>query len=216
MLEIIALIYLWRANGANARMRGKKAIKYQLLTLALWFGMELAGVVIGMLFIGALFSEAYTIYGSYLFGIIGAVFGGYLSHHLAKSGPITNASSHHHENSVTNHSLEQGGYMFNEMESTNESHLKIPATVFIREELGGYGGNQDLFYLNGNYIGSLYPGMECILKTAMIKNTITIGSPSVDPTDTKHSVRFVAAENGKVEIYASEGCFIPELFKNKA
>lgn len=216
MLEIIALIYLWRANGANARMRGKKAIKYQLLTLALWFGMELLGVVLGMMLTGTFFSADYAIYGSYLFGIIGAVLGGLLSYNLAKSGPVTNAPSYHQENTMANQPPMQSGYVLNETDPSMHNHLKIPATVFIREELGGYGGNQDGFYLNGNYIGSLYPGMECILKTTMIKNTITIGSPSVDPTDVKHCVRFIAAENGRIEIYASEGCLIPELFKNQA
>lgn len=216
MLEIIALIYLWRANGANARMRGKKAIKYQILTLALWFGMELAGVVIGIMITTAFFSADYAIYGSYLFGIIGAVLGGILSYNLAKSGPVTNAPSYHQEKTVESQPQMQSGYVLNEADNSKQAHLKVPATVFIREELGGYGGNQDGFYLNGKYIGSLYPGMECILKTTMIKNTITIGAPTADPSDAKHCVRFIAAENGHIEIYASEGCLIPELFKNQA
>lgn len=213
MLEIVALIYLWKTNGDNARVRGKKAIKYQLLTLALWFGMELLGVLFGFVVTTAFLSETYSIYGSYLFGIIGAAFGGILSYKLAKSGAVVNEFQKEQKAPAQTNSM-QTGYALNEA-TKKEQQLEVPATVYIREELGGYGGNQDAFYLNGNYIGSLYPGMECILKTTLIKNTITIGAPSVDPSDVKHSVRFIAANNGKIEIYASEGSMIPELFKNQ-
>lgn len=214
MLEIVALIYLWKTNGDNARMRGKKAIKYQFLTLALWFGMELIGVLLGFMITTAFLPEMYSIYGSYLFGIIGAVLGGVLSFKIAKSGPVTNDQKKECVQIPTQSNQVQNGYVLN-AETKREDQLDVPATVYIREELGGYGGNKDSFYLNGNFIGSLYPGMECILKTSLVKNTITIGTPSVDPLDAKHSVRFIAANNGKIEIYASEGSMIPELFKNQ-
>lgn len=98
----------------------------------------------------------------------------------------------------------------------SEDILRVPATVRIREELGGYGGSKDVFYLNGNAIGALAPGMECILKTIHRKNILTIGRPIVDATDTLHSIRFIAASGGTIEIHATEGAFIPELFKNQA
>ena len=77
MLEILALIYLCRKNAENASLRGRKPGAFIALTILLWFGMELLGGVIGGLAnMGA---------GTYLFVILMAALGGFLSYRAAKN-----------------------------------------------------------------------------------------------------------------------------------
>lgn len=222
MLEIIALIYLWRVNGANAYSRGKSRRKYQFLTLILWFGCEIVGTMAGVTIWLYFFPEQNYLMGSYLLGIPAAALGGFLSYRAAKKGPvIRNEESNAGQNSV-NWNSAPGSYSYNESassfaQSENKAELlPVPATIRIIEELGGYGGTQDYFYINGQPVCALYPGMEAVLKTNNIRNTLTIGAPSCDSADTLHCVKFVAAENGMIEIHASEGKLLPELFKNYA
>lgn len=94
--------------------------------------------------------------------------------------------------------------------------LSRPATIRIVEEVGGYQGGQDAFYLNGFPICSLRPGSEYTFTTSNIRNTVTIGMPNHSVDEKEYIVRFVAAENGYVEIHARAGKLLPELFKNFA
>ena len=68
MLEILILAHFWRKVGLYARERGRKAIGYQLLLIAMWFGMEFIGGAAGYILTG----EAAP---AYLFGVAGAVIG---------------------------------------------------------------------------------------------------------------------------------------------
>ena len=50
MLEIILLVFLWRALGERLRKKGRTPIGYQLGLVALWFGSEFcAGVIYGLI-----------------------------------------------------------------------------------------------------------------------------------------------------------------------
>ena len=69
MLEILILWHFCKKVGLYARQHGRKAIGYQVLLVAMWFGMEFIGLAAG-----------YTLSQgdagmAYLFGVAGAVGG---------------------------------------------------------------------------------------------------------------------------------------------
>lgn len=49
MIEIIVLIFLTREIGRIAERKGLNKIKWKVLLVALWLGLEFTGVIIGML-----------------------------------------------------------------------------------------------------------------------------------------------------------------------
>ena len=49
MVEIIAIIKLCMINSRNAKVNNRKGWVYVLLTIFLWFGMEILGAMIGLL-----------------------------------------------------------------------------------------------------------------------------------------------------------------------
>lgn len=207
MLEILALVWLWRVNGANARAKGQSTAKYRILTFVLWFGFELLGSFAGMLGSSYLMPDEDPLMGSYIFGVVGAAFGGLLSYQLAKNCPQKNQNNMYVDTSMQNQNVQYGPNSMDEL-------LQIPATVRIIEQLGGYGGEKDYFYLNGQPICGLAPGMGYNFKIRSVRNIITIGTPYCDGADTEHSVRFIASENGVIEVHAAAGKLVPELFKN--
>lgn len=208
MLEIIALVWLWRVNGANARAKGQSAGKYRFITFALWFGLEILGTIIGVVFCGIFIPEYDPFMISYFLGVFGAFSGGFLSYKIAKNCPQAEGNN---QQVYTYNDYQQPQY---EAVLTDTEVLKVPATIRIIEELGGYGAVKDQFYLNGKPICALAPGMGFEFKTTQIKNIITIGTPYCDASDSLHSVRFIASDDGIVEVHAAAGQLIPELFKN--
>ncbi len=214
MLDVIALILLWRINGANAAARGKSKRQYQFLTIILWFGFEMIGSMIGIL----IWPDAMTNQMSLMYAVavsaVFAILGGYLSYRFAKKGPIVESHNQERIRNSYEWNSRPGSYSFNENNIYGGEMLSSPATVRIIDELGGNGAQQTFYYMNGQPVCALYPGMEAVLKTRYVKNIVTISSPDCDKADTKHGVRFIAAENGSVEIHSSSGEFIPELFKN--
>lgn len=206
MLEILVLIWLWRVNGANARARGQSAFKYRMIMFALWFGLEILGTFMGTMLCSIIAPNIDPFMPSYIMGVLGASLGGLLSYHLAKNCPLKNVM-----NNQEVISMNPSGYT---IADTNIELLQIPATVRIIEQLGGYGAQKDQFYLNGHPICALAPGMGYEFKTNRVKNIITLGTAYCDAADTMHSVRFIASDNGVVEIHAAAGKLIPELFKN--
>ena len=79
MLEIIFLSFFVGRVGALAKANGRSSGGYQFLTVALWFGFEILGFLLGMLLTG----DTESIYLAYIIAIVGAAFGGWLAHHLA-------------------------------------------------------------------------------------------------------------------------------------
>jgi len=69
MLEILILWHFCKKVGSYARERGRQAIGYQLLVVAMWFGMEFIGLAAG-------YTLSHGDAGmAYLFGVAGAVGG---------------------------------------------------------------------------------------------------------------------------------------------
>lgn len=83
MLEILALIYLTRKNGAIAEKKGKKPGLYKLLTVLLWFGGEVFGAILGAVIAGG--GDAMG--AVYLFALVGALVGAGLSRLIVNKLP---------------------------------------------------------------------------------------------------------------------------------
>lgn len=79
MLEIFGLIMLCKANKKNAIARGKRPGGFIALTIILWIGLEILGVVVGV----SLDLGRGSIFLAYLFAGIGAL----ISFLCAKFGP---------------------------------------------------------------------------------------------------------------------------------
>ncbi|MEA2603803.1 MAG: hypothetical protein QOF89_4795 [Acidobacteriota bacterium] len=75
MLEILALIYLTRKNGAIAEKKGHSRVWYKFLTVLLWLGGEIGGVILGT-FLASGGEGGGPVYG---LGLLGALMGAGLS-----------------------------------------------------------------------------------------------------------------------------------------
>ena len=74
MLEIIALIFLCKMNGALALKKGLKPGSWKLYTIFAWIVAEITGMVLGIIFFGF---DKKDIYSLMAIGLVSA-FGGYL------------------------------------------------------------------------------------------------------------------------------------------
>lgn len=72
MIEIIALIFLCKKNGALALQKGLNSRRWKLYTVLGWIVAEMTGLIFGM----ALFGNG-NLYGLLGLGLVSA-FGGYL------------------------------------------------------------------------------------------------------------------------------------------
>ncbi len=72
MIEIIVVALLCSWAGKTAKNKGRRSGPYIAITLGLWFGLEILGVVIGLL----LFDDFYPAYG---LGLGGAALGGIIA-----------------------------------------------------------------------------------------------------------------------------------------
>ncbi|MDB5355676.1 MAG: hypothetical protein JWN24_2129 [Phycisphaerales bacterium] len=68
MLEILLLWHLCKKIGVKLRAKGRSAGGYQAMLVAMWFGGEIIGAIIGVVVMGG---GA----GAYLFAILGAAAG---------------------------------------------------------------------------------------------------------------------------------------------
>ncbi len=80
MLEIIAAVFLGREIKKIVEAKGLKATRYIVIMIALWVGLEFTGAIIGTL----MFGDGGMVY---LFAILGAIVGAYLSYTIAKNAP---------------------------------------------------------------------------------------------------------------------------------
>lgn len=210
-------MWLWKTNGRNAIARGQKPGKYRALTLGLWFGLEILGSMAGVILMSMISPDKNPLVGAYLLGVPGAAIGGLLSYQITKHAPQGNYipdsmymnqwngqawGEQQWENQQQNEAVQQMGY------------LAVPATIRIIEEPGGYTGAHDSFFLNGYPVCSLAPGNEYTFTTQYVKNVLTIGRPTQMQGNREYEVRFVAAENGFIEIHAEAGKLIPDKFTN--
>lgn len=78
MIELLAIIMLGKTISSVVREKGLKPIKYVLIMLVLWIGLEFIGAILGLIFLGGGLK-------SYPFALLGAILGGYLSYNIAKN-----------------------------------------------------------------------------------------------------------------------------------
>lgn len=76
MIEILVIIWLCRKNYQEALIQGHRPAGYVILTLALWFGLEICGFILGIIIGGPIGA------GTYILALVLAVIGGYISHDI--------------------------------------------------------------------------------------------------------------------------------------
>lgn len=84
MLEIIALIWLTRRIGEIVKEKHRKSGWYKFMTVALWFGCEIAGAIVGGIIVGLTGSPDALIY---VIALAGAAAGAGIAYLIARSVP---------------------------------------------------------------------------------------------------------------------------------
>lgn len=218
MLEIIFVIWLWRVNGRNAILKGQKPTKYHVLTLVLWFGLEILGTMGGVIVFGSMNPNTDPLMYGYMFGILGAALGGILSYIIAKNAPQGdyhpegrqgfNGQPPYNQNPYTQNWNNPTPYGYN---GAGEDMLARPATVCIIAEPPAWRDGADDFYLNGVWMCRIAGGSQYSFVTSRKHNIVTVGSQG---ELAENNVKFIAAEGGYAEIHTQDGRIIPERFKN--
>jgi membrane associated rhomboid family serine protease len=83
MLEIFAIMHFCRLVGKTLRPANVRPMGYQVLTVALWFVCEIAGMILGLLILGQGPNGDLPL-ASYLFAIAGAFGGAILAVYIAR------------------------------------------------------------------------------------------------------------------------------------
>lgn len=151
MLEIFAIIWLTNKNKATALSRGRKPGGFMGLTIALWFGLEFIGILLG--FAGGL--EL----GAYVLGLVLAIVGGVISYLAAKN-------------------CRPGDYVLPaavmvDSALRNTQPLAAPARIDIVREASMVGAIVSWsFTLNGQFIGNLGNGKAMTVYTNQNPNVL--------------------------------------------
>ncbi|XCP83686.1 hypothetical protein ABXS75_11415 [Roseburia hominis] len=236
IFDVFMVIWLWRLNGRNAIANGQKPGKYQALTLLLWYGLEILGSLLGATLVVMIDANANPMVGAYMVGLPGAILGGYISYRLARYAPKGDYHPDYSDqpwnpqnplnpwnrelpgqsNDVAERQASGGMIPVQNMsgELQRAEMLSHSATVRIIEDNRGYSGGKDAFFLNGTPVCMLGPGEEYTFSTRYLHNMITIGRPGRTPSEKEYAVRFIAEAGGYIEVHASTGKLLPELFKN--
>ena len=82
MLEILALLALTKRIGNIVESKGHKATKYKWMTVGLWFGGEIVGVILGAIIAGGSDSAQCLIY---VVALIGAAIGAAIAYSIANN-----------------------------------------------------------------------------------------------------------------------------------
>ena len=90
MIEIICVIWLLNQNGKIAIARGQNPSKYRVITLGLWFGLEVLGTIAGTLIALTFAPNSKPLMIAYAFGITGALLGALLSRVIVNRAPLGN------------------------------------------------------------------------------------------------------------------------------
>lgn len=186
MLEILAIIWLCNKNKANALARGRKPGGFVGLTIALWFGLEFIGVLIGL--------SAEMGLGTYVLGLVLAIIGGVISYVVAKNskpGDYVVPSSVMAANAVQ-----------------NAQQLASPARIDIVRESSMVGAIVKwTFTLNGQEIGSLGNGQAMTVYSNLSQNVLV----ARDAYGTEIApLIFGAQSGGFAEVHFKANRFIPE------
>ncbi len=84
MLEFVIVYLLARRNGGTVQRKGHRPAMYYVATVALWFGGEILGAILGLLVIG---NSEDSFLGVYGFGLAGAIVGALIGWYLANAAP---------------------------------------------------------------------------------------------------------------------------------
>jgi predicted lipid-binding transport protein (Tim44 family) len=85
MLEILALILLTGQIGKIVEAKGHKSGKYKWMTVGLWFGGEIAGLVVGLFLAILLGGDESAQCIIYIVALLGAIAGAVLAYVIAKN-----------------------------------------------------------------------------------------------------------------------------------
>lgn len=186
MLEIIAVMMLVNSNKKNAIQRGRKPGAFIALTLALWFGLEFLGFILGL----AMGAEGV---GLYLPALLLAAIGGVISYLVAK-------------NCKTGEYVPPAEKAAADILNSTES-LEVPATLEITRDKSMVGALvATSLMLNGRLIGSVRNGESTTEKTDRKHNILCIidayGNESQPYT-------FDMASGGHANIHFKAGRFLP-------
>ncbi len=88
MIELIALVLLVLRVGKILEAKGRKALHYQILTVALWFGGELLGAIVGFAIIVIIDPHDLVVFVLIVICVLsGAAAGGLASYLIARRVP---------------------------------------------------------------------------------------------------------------------------------
>lgn len=197
MLEIICLCILWKTNGKYAKRNGKKPLKYQILSLLLWFLMETLGITIAVMVLILFFEKPYPIATVYLLGMAFACLGAVISL------------------KISDRPMRDGQKVDTQTAPIQNGDYTYPAMIRVIDESDFDNGIKYPLYLNGNRVAFIEPGGVVTGFTRCTKNTIMIDSPFEALDNTLKTVRFIAVENGYIEIHTRFGNMSPDKFVNK-
>jgi hypothetical protein len=186
MLEIFAIVWLSNKNKANALARGRKPGGFTGLTIALWFGLELIGFLIGI--------AAKLGWGAYVLGLVFAVIGGLISYLIAK-------------NCKPGDYVPPSAVMADAAARSAQPLAALSRIDIVRESsmVGAVVGWS--FELNGQYIGSLSNGKAMTVYTDRSQNVLV--AKDAYGTEIAPFV-FGAQSGGFTEIHFKANRFIPE------
>lgn len=217
-MDIVYVIWLAYRNAKVAINRGHKPTKYRLLTFALCFGLEIFGSILGMCISLMINPDSQSLTFPYIFGILGIVAGTVWSRKLADKAPIEHSQMYGNAVYQGNSAQTNPGGAYTRVDPATYmaqgEQLTKPATIRIVNEYFWNDDAKDLFFLNNIPICTLQPGNEYSFLSTSVKNVFSIGRPDYPAGDTEHSIRFVAAENGYVEITVKDGKIVTDKFKN--
>lgn len=206
MLEIICLIFLWRANGKIAKQKGLRTTKYHVLTVVLWFTFEFIGMAAAYVIAKMLQPDSQPFFIIIYIGLLAAALGGYTSNRIVKKAEPAENFSEPREDKPT---------FWNMQLHQSVELLSSPTTVkIIVEPSLAQTQKPEIFFLNCRPLCTLYPGNEYTFRTMHKKNQVTINLPQYPNETSENTVKFVGAENGYVEIHASEGKLLRYMFQN--
>ena len=217
-MDIVYVIWLSYRNAKVAVSRGHNPMKYRLLTFALCFGLEILGSMLGIAISLAINPDSKSLLLPYIFAILGIVTGTVLSRKMVDKSPIEHSSIYRETAYQENPWQANSGGSYRRVDASaymmQGEQLEKPATVHVINEYFWNDDAKDLFFLNGVPICTLQPGNEYSFLSTSIKNVFSIGRPDYPADDLQHSIKFVAAENGYIEITVKDGKIVADKFKN--
>lgn len=217
-MDIIYVMWLLVSNGKIAASRGHSPWKYRLITMGLCFGLEIVGSLAGMLITLAMNPESQSMKLSYILGLVGIVLGSIWSRRIVCKAPVSGQKDYSKDvyrgGNQEWSQCSQYKQVDSGMYGAQEEQLSEPATIRIVNEYFWNDDDKDLFFLNNIPVCTLQPGNEYTFLSSAVKNVFSIGRPDYPADDTEHSIRFVAAERGYIEIVVKDGKIVLDRFKN--